>query len=187
MGGHLPVVDLGGLDVVQLALDVWHSCALLAGATVKCFGYGPHLGLGDWRWQNRGDNPGEMGSELPALDLGTDFEPVELTAGAYHTCALSRRGTVKCWGLDYLLGLGWSAAVYIGSSPNEMGDSLPTLDLGAVPAEQISAGWAHACAVLVDGSARCWGENNLGQLGHGTTEPGHGAGKEGIDAFELIE
>ena len=50
MGGHLPVVDLGGLDVVQLALDVWHSCALLAGATVKCFGYGPHLGLGDWRW-----------------------------------------------------------------------------------------------------------------------------------------
>ena len=87
-----------------------------------------------------------MGSELPALDLGTDFEPVELTAGAYHTCALSRRGTVKCWGLDYLLGLGWSAAVYIGSSPNEMGDSLPTLDLGAVPAEQISAGWAHACA-----------------------------------------
>ncbi|CAE7845391.1 UVR8 [Symbiodinium necroappetens] len=188
MGGHLPVVDLGGLDVVQLALGFWHSCALLAGATVKCFGRGFVLGLGDTRWQNRGDNPGEMGSELPALDLGTDFEPVELTAGAYHTCALSRRGTVKCWGYAYLLGLGWSAAAgYIGSRPNEMGDSLPTLDLGALPAVQISAGVVHTCAVLVDGSARCWGESDLGQLGHGTTEPGHGAGKEGIDASELIE
>ena len=88
-----------------------------------------------------------MGSELPALDLGTDFEPVELTAGAYHTCALSRRGTVKCWGYAYLLGLGWStAAGYIGSRPNEMGDSLPTLDLGALPAVQISAGVVHTCA-----------------------------------------
>ena len=71
-----------------------------------------------------------MGSELPALDLGTDFEPVQLTAGAEFTCALSRRGTVKCWGKAAHLGLGSSSADFIGSRPDEMGDALPTLDLG---------------------------------------------------------
>ena len=49
MGGRLPFVDLGGQDVVQVALGYSHSCVLLAGGTVKCFGEGGYLGLGDRR------------------------------------------------------------------------------------------------------------------------------------------
>ena len=47
------------------------SCAILYGGVIKCWGrneYG-QLGLGDT--SNRGDGPGEMGDNLPVVDLGT--------------------------------------------------------------------------------------------------------------------
>jgi alpha-tubulin suppressor-like RCC1 family protein len=34
---------------------------------------------------------------------------------------------------------------------------------------QTSAGEQHSCAVLLHGTARCWGGNSYGQLGDGTT------------------
>ncbi|CAE7688605.1 unnamed protein product [Symbiodinium sp. CCMP2592] len=180
MGAHLPAVDLGpGAEVVQVDAADRHTCALLRGGSVKCFGEGRLLGLGDKRgpqkvrsccqchvkalervrtWklrEDRGDEPGEMGSNLPAIDLGTDFEAVQLALGGHHSCALSSQGTVKCWGQGDLLGLGLAPAV---------------VDLGPLPAVQIAAGDRHTCAVLSDGSAKCWGANHWGQLGHGSRE-----------------
>ncbi|CAE7203790.1 rngB, partial [Symbiodinium sp. CCMP2456] len=174
MGEHLPAVDLGpGAEVVQVAARWLQTCALLRGGRVKCFGQGPLLGLGDQRRperEHRGDDTGEMGSELPAVDLGTDFEAVQLAVGDFHSCALSSQGAVKCWGRSDRLGLGLGdTAVYIGASPNEMGDALPAVDLGLLPAVQITAGDRHTC-VLSDGSVKCWGRNHRGQLGHGTLE-----------------
>jgi alpha-tubulin suppressor-like RCC1 family protein len=32
----------------------------------------------------------------------------------------------------------------------------------------VAAGWQHSCALLNDGSVRCWGANERGQLGDGT-------------------
>ena len=101
------------------------------------------------RRNTRGDEPGEMGVELPTVDLGEHFEAVQLAAGGYHTCALSRQGKVKCWGWWGYLGLGLSgsglAGSYVGSMPNQMGDHLPFVDL-PLPAVQITAGYAFTCA-----------------------------------------
>ncbi len=48
---------------------------------------------------HRGDGPGEMGTALPAVDLGPGLTAVAVVARAYHTCALLQPSdTIKCWG-----------------------------------------------------------------------------------------
>ena len=54
--------------------------------------------LGDGTTENRGDDSNEMGNNLSAVDLGTDFVPIDIEAGAHHVCAVTEVKTVKCWG-----------------------------------------------------------------------------------------
>ena len=89
-----------------------------------------------------------------------------LSVGEAHACVLLVSGTVRCWG---------------GNSAGELGDGTTTSsahpvtviglggvgDLSGVTA--ISAGVAHECALLAGGSVACWGLNDGGQLGDGTT------------------
>merc|ERR1712061_331803 len=107
-----------------------HTCALLDNGAVKCWGnnYRGELGLGDTT--SRGANSGEMGDSLPEVDLGTDRTAASVVAGYGYTCALLDNGAVKCWGsgLKGRLGLGDTARR--GDSSDEMGDSLPEVDLG---------------------------------------------------------
>src|SRR5262249_38128690 len=146
----------GGLD----------TCALLADGRVKCWGWNDfgQLGLGDT--QMRGDNPGEMGDNLPAVDLGAGKKAVALTGGDSHHCALLSDGSVKCWGRNLEGELGLGDTNNRGDNPGEMGDNLPAVDLGAgKTAVAIDAGGYCSCALLNDGSVKCWGGNFSGQLG----------------------
>ncbi|CAE7405136.1 UVR8 [Symbiodinium sp. CCMP2592] len=161
MGTNLPPVDLGaGAFVESVACGMYHTCALLGGGHVKCFGQSTYLGLGEM-------STTDMGDGLPPVDLGKNFTATKVVAGSQHTCALSNLGAVKCWGTGTAVGLGLSDSNdIIGAQLTQMGDNLPSLDLG-LRAIQISAGSSHTCAVLEDGSVRCWGRNSNGQLGHG--------------------
>ena len=47
---------------------------------------------------NRGDGSGEMGDNLPAVNLGTGLTATAIAAGDYHTCAVLSNGDAKCWG-----------------------------------------------------------------------------------------
>ena len=60
----------------------------------------------DGAYHERGDDPGEMGVSLPAVDLGGPA--LAVVAGGFHTCALLANGSVKCWGANPTgnLGLG---------------------------------------------------------------------------------
>ncbi len=188
MGNSLPVVALGtGRTAVEIAAAGWHTCALLDNATVKCWGdnFFEQLGLGDTL--DRGDGPGEMGNSLPVVSLGTGRTVERLSRGGVHTCALLDDASLKCWGTNFNGSLGLGDTLGRGHDPGEMGDALPAVALGTGrTATQTSAGAYHTCALLDDGTVRCWGRNDLGQLGLGdTADRGDEPGEMG-DALPVV-
>jgi alpha-tubulin suppressor-like RCC1 family protein len=70
-------------------------------------------------------------------------------------------GTIKCWGSN--------DKGQLGSGSGAMTSATPVKVSGINSALQVTVGYAHACAVLSDGTARCWGDNTTGQLGNNST------------------
>jgi alpha-tubulin suppressor-like RCC1 family protein len=130
-------------------------CALLSGGTVKCWGsnYAGELGDG-----TIGDGSG--GPSTPVQVIGLSDVTAIASGDSWHTCALRRDGTVKCWGEN---------------SAGELGDgtkvnrSTPVSVVGLADVDVVAAGQEDSCAGLVDLSVWCWGSNSKGQLGDGTT------------------
>ncbi len=106
------------------------SCALLDNGAVKCWGSNSSGQLGRGDKVSRGDDPGEMGDNLPAIDLGTGRTAVAIDAGTNFICALLDNGAVKCWGDNGFGELGQGDTNDRGDLPGEMGDNLPAIDLG---------------------------------------------------------
>jgi alpha-tubulin suppressor-like RCC1 family protein len=180
MGDDLPAVDLGTSPAVALTAGGDFTCALLANGRVKCWGAnGGTLGLGDTA--DRGDGPGEMGADLPSVDLGTGRTALAITAGNPFVCALLDDHRVKCWGDGDSGRLGQGSTAIIGNGPDEMGDDLPAVDLGTGrTADAVTAGGTFACALLDNHGVKCWGLNTSGQLGQGdTTTRGEAPGQLG--------
>jgi len=182
LGDRLPAVDLGGArTATALAAGLYHTCALLDGGEVKCWGDNRFGQLGIGAAGNRGDDPREMGNDLPAVDLGADdvsgaarARAVAIAAGAYHTCAvLAGSGVVKCWGWNDHGQLGAGDRRSRGIDPADMGVGLHPVPLGeGRKVADVTAGGFHTCALLAEsGEVKCWGLNQAGQLGLGHREP----------------
>ena len=144
----------------KLAVNHYHTCAILDNGDLKCWGYdgAGQLGDGGSVWQNL-DAP----SSTP-IDLGTGRTAVAVAAGHYHTCAILDNGDLKCWGYDNYGQLGDG-----GSNTNTNAPSSTAIDLGTGrTAVAVAAGSYHTCAILDNGDLKCWGYNDKGQLGDGT-------------------
>jgi len=170
--------EMPGAPLVARSLTAGtnHTCAILTNGRVKCWGQNGFgtLGLGDG--QDRGDDPNEMGDDLPFVDLGTGRTATAISAGSFHTCAILDGGEVKCWGTGGSGQNGNESNANIGDNINEMGDDLDPVDLGpGRTAVAISAGDNHTCAILDTGDVKCWGGNANGRLGLGDTTPFRGA------------
>ena len=144
-----------GLKVKEVRAGGAFTCALLTNRTMKCWGWGPHGELGYGDTDARGDNAGEMGNVLPAVQLGTGRRARAISAGAFHTCALLDNGTVKCWGRDdYVSALNTTSPVAVAGIAN---------------ATAVAVAPDFTCALLANGTALCLGLNSEGELGNGTT------------------
>lgn len=171
----------------QVAAGGTHTCALLASGGVTCWGQNDwgQLGLGD----TIGRDPG------PDLSSGSrqfvDFNgesPISLALGQRHSCALFSNGAVRCWGANESGQLGMGDTEFRGDEPNELGASLPAVDLGpGVGAVAISCGSRHTCALLTDHRIKCWGANDSGQLGGSLSENRGDAPGEMGDALASVE
>lgn len=152
-------VDVGG-PVEQLAAGTLHTCALLTGGGVRCWGIGTDGRLGYGSTVSIGDNetPASMGNIL----LGGAAQQV--VAGDRHTCALMTTGAVRCWGYGPRLGYPNGPSIGDDEPPAVAGDVV----LGGL-AQRLTAAGEHTCAHLASGAVTCWGRNNAGQLGYGNT------------------
>ncbi len=153
-GSRLSPVAVNGLtDVIDIAVGNSHTCALLSGGTVKCWGFNVSGQLG---------NGTNVNSAEPVLvdDLSG---VVQIDAGADHTCAIKSDTSVKCWGSN---GYG-----QLGDGTTTATSPVPVGVYGLSTATQVSAGDFHTCARLSGGSLRCWGNNGNGQLGNNSLSP----------------
>jgi alpha-tubulin suppressor-like RCC1 family protein len=100
------------------------------------------------------------------LVAGAGAATPQIDAGFAHTCALLEDRTVRCWGsnLSGQLGDGTTDARLNPVSVLASGTAgASPVVLGGVT--QIAAGDSHTCALLEDGTVRCWGRNVDGRLG----------------------
>ena len=169
MGDNLTAVDLGiGRTAVDISAASMHTCVVLDDATVKCWGVGSFGNLGYGDFSPRGDGPGEMGNSLPVVDLGSGLTALSVGAAMFISCAHLNNSTVKCWGEGGVGALGQEGTANIGTAPGQMGDNLPTVDLGTGQAiAQVAVGGDHVCVLLDDSTVKCWGFGIHGQLGYG--------------------
>ncbi len=143
-----------------------HACAVLASGALRCWGNGANGRLGYGNINRIGDN--ELPDAAGPVQVGVGRTVRSVAAGDHHTCALLDNGTVRCWGEAINGKLGYGSAVTTDVGDNETPDTVGTVDLGAGrTARALSAGASHTCALLDDGSVRCWGLGSNGRLGYG--------------------
>lgn len=152
-----------GATATSLTAGFYHTCAIVQGNNVRCWGRGVNgrLGYGDQVWIGAAQTPSDAG------DVVVGGPVVELAAGSAHTCARIADGTVRCWGFNGNGQLGYGHTQDIGD--NEDPSSAGEVPLGGI-ATRIAADGNHTCAILETGAVRCWGHGGDGRLGYGNLQ-----------------
>ncbi len=154
-----PVAVSGISNATQVAAGGAHTCALLKGGSIECWG---------------NNTAGELGtgttnsSDVPVSVSGIG-NATQVAAGSAHTCALLKGGNIECWG--------YNGKGQLGDGTTNSSD-VPVSVSGISNATQIAAGAEHTCARLASGSIDCWGYNKSGQLGDGTVSGPDNCGSE---------
>lgn len=139
-----------GAAVATFFLGLKHSCAVLEDKSLWCWGLNDfgQLGIGGTEQQSRP-------KRVPLNDV------VYANLGERHTCAVLEDGSVHCWGSNERAQLG------IGPADSEPHDKPAKVECSA--AKKVQTGRGHTCIETSIKTLECWGSNELGQLGDGTT------------------
>ena len=182
--GRAPALAIA--DVEQMYTQAGWSCALTrrldATREARCWGQNGLGQLGQGHLDQLATPPSD------AIDLG-GAEPVSLSLGLYHGCAVLSDGRARCWGSNgkHQLGAGLPTSVNVGDGIDAgLSTARPnaaSLDI-ALPIEdrvaEVRANGGWSCLLTTRGKARCWGENTRGTLGYHHSQlencPGEGLG-----------
>ncbi|KAJ1488449.1 regulator of chromosome condensation 1/beta-lactamase-inhibitor protein II, partial [Baffinella frigidus] len=130
--------------------------------SVKCWGYNDSARLGDGTGTDRRDG-------TPVDVVGLVGKAVAVAGGkGAHTCVLMEDGSIKCWGYNINGQLG-------DDTKSVRATPVDVVGLGG-KAVAVAVGGDSTCALMVkgvrteDGSLKCWGGNDAGQLGDGTND-----------------
>lgn len=124
----------------EVAVGFTHGCALDNAGKVTCWG------TGDWATNGAFGKPSISGATA-------------IASGDRHACVISKDKKVLCWGQN--------DAGQLGTKPDADAHKKPVEAPGIKGATKLVAGESSTCAVLADGTAKCWGSNGEGELGLG--------------------
>jgi alpha-tubulin suppressor-like RCC1 family protein len=145
---HTPLVEASSRTFTSISAGLSHVCALDRGGTTYCWGWdGPGGTIA------QGHHP-TFTPEAYAVE-GPTFR--QLSAGGYHTCAITNDGSGYCWGIDA-----------IGAGPTLLEAKDPVAVIGGIRFRSMHAGRITTCGLDTEGAAYCWGPNPNGEIG---TEP----------------
>lgn len=144
----------------EVSLGYEHSCIIDVDDVLSCWGANQYYEIGKFVHEDvDGDNAIKV---YELFYITGNIEKISL--GKEQTCAINNTGHVFCWGLNNYIdtlpqqGLNPSRTDYSPISIQELSDIT-----------DISLGDSHTCATNDTGSVFCWGENDRGQLGIGST------------------
>ena len=151
------LVDLGTTrKVVDVAVGVAHTCAILDNGSLYCWGrnnYG-QIGIGT-------NSPSTSVLTPSYVNLGVGRTAVAVEASNMNTCAILDNGSASCWGRNHVGQLGLGTTTAIENSPKHMllpaGRTVTSLALQVIT----------ICATYDNGSVACTGGDGNGQLGNG--------------------
>ena len=163
-------LDLGpNRTALEVSAGADHTCVILDNGDIKCWGSNQYGQLGN------GQTSYEYSIPSSVVDLGDGRTAVSLGKGgtSYHACAILDNGDLKCWGRDDYGQIGDGGTVS-QQYPYNYGDYLSEpsdpIDLGTGrTAVAVALGAYFTCAILDNGSVKCWGQDFYGQLGDGGT------------------
>jgi alpha-tubulin suppressor-like RCC1 family protein len=147
-----PVEVTGGRTYTSLVAGSAHTCGLDFGGVAYCWGSNTAFMLGDGTYIDR---------SVPVAVGGGRRSFAKLSAGGEHTCGLDLGGTAYCWGSNSHKQLGDDTTAYYRWDPWPVS--------GKHTYTSLVAGAEHTCGLLSNGTVFCWGWNESGQLGDGTT------------------
>jgi alpha-tubulin suppressor-like RCC1 family protein len=166
----VPTAVSGALTFSAIFTGVYHSCALTTGGSAYCWGSNLYGGLGNGSASGP-DNcptyPNTGGCSVRPVGVAGGQHFNVLALGGYHTCGLVSDGIAYCWGANTngQLGNGF-----------KMDTSVPVGVIGSAnfPSSLLfksitAASTNYTCGIRTTGEAYCWGRNDVGQLGDGTT------------------
>lgn len=140
-----------GAATPQVSPSYYHSCALEASGTVKCFGYND---------SGQAAGGASAASYVSPTTIDVGGKAISVGAGYDHSCAVLESGAVKCWGAN---GYG-----QLGNGTDTDSPTPVTVSLGT-KAVSLAATTYSTCAIVQGGDVACWGYGGYGQLGNGSS------------------
>ena len=163
-------------NVRQVSVGTYGTCAVMEDGRLACWGSNHH--------GQRGVSAKEAANVRTPTFLETEERYKQVSAGFAHTCAVTQRGGLDCWG-DGRAGQTGSSSMASSHEPTRVMEGV----------EEVAAGYHHTCAITTSKALYCWGNHRLeaikpkstGVRSDGAIDLGLGDARSGEHLPELIE